>query len=90
MSVAGERERVRVAEAFGDRGDLGGDRSRSCEVSGRFQLEDTRHEQIAALDTVLRFTLEQPLRPSEPSTPGPHIATQDEVHPDPEGAPNRA
>ncbi len=47
-----------------------------------------RISRYAALDAVFAVALEQPLCSAEPAAPGPHLAAEDEVHPDPEGAQN--
>ena len=56
--VAGEGSTVGVAEALGDHFSLRRRRGRTGEVSGRFELEDARREQVATLDAVHRLALE--------------------------------
>ena len=83
--VTGERKTVRIAEALGDRHDLASNRGRACEVACCFQLEDSRHEQVAPLDAVRRLAFEQPFRSTQPAASRSHLPSKHEGHPDPEG-----
>ena len=53
-------------------------------------LKRDGQEHVAVLDAFGLFALEQPLRATEPARGRAHLAAESEVHPDPEGAADRA
>ena len=62
------------------------DHVRELAVAGIEMPFDERQQQIAALDTLLRFAIEEPLRAAEPARRARPLAAQEELEAEPEGA----
>jgi hypothetical protein len=89
MSLDGEGEQIAVTEALGDRRRVRRGRRGGLELAHRLMPERERHEQVSLLDAVLAHLLDEPLRAPEPAGPAAHLATQHQVHADPECGPRR-
>ena len=63
---------------------------RDLKVAFRLVLEHPWHQQVAVLHALLRFPLEQPLSPAEPSAGACHLAPPGAVGANPECAANGA
>ena len=71
-----ERDEIAVAEALSDLRRGGCCRGRAFEVARGVVLEGDRHQEIPALDAVLRLAFDQPLRAAEPSRRGTYLAAK--------------
>ena len=85
LLVRCEREQVGVAEALAERGGLTRGGGRGLEVAARLILEDQWQQQIALLDVISLFAVEDAPGAAEPAPGATHLSAGGERHPDPEG-----
>ena len=90
LHVQREHREIRVVEALGGLDSGAGRVEGRVELAHRHVLERERHHQIPTLDAVVFLALEQALQSSEPASGPADLATDREVHPEPEAGTHRA
>ena len=87
LEAPAERAQVAVLVAVADLGHLRGRGPSGRVIAGGREAEYARQPQIAALDTVLAFGIDQALRPHEPAARPSHLAERDQAQRQPERGP---